>query len=796
MTVMRRYYNHKIWSIAFLLLIFSPGCCNPGANPGLTPPTVVSVTALSGAAGVCPSTAVTATFSVAMNPATINTTTFTLTGPGTTPVAGVVTYNASSDTATFTPSRALALSTLYTATITTGAIDEYGIALASNFVWSFTTGDAPCLPGPPTVVFVTPPTGAAGVCPNTVVTATFSEAINPSTINTTTFTLTGPGETSLAGSVTHDASSYAATFTPSSALALNALYTATITTGAQDPSGNALASNYVWTFTTSVAACTGTTPPTVISVTPLAGAVGVCPSTAVTAAFSVAMNPATINTTTFTLTGPGTTPVAGVVTYSASSDTATYTPSSALAVSTLYTATITTGALDEDGIALASNYVWTFTTASEPCGPPTVISVTPPNLAFGICPSTAVTATFSEAMNPATITTTTFTLTGPGTTPVTGVVTYAASTATFTPSSLLALSTLYTATITTGAQNLNATALASNYVWTFTTGSTTCAPPTVISVAPPNGSSGICPSSLVVATFSEAMNPDTINTTTFTLAASGTPVAGTVTYVVSSYVATFTPTNPLALDTLYTATITTGAQDLNGDPLASNYVWTFTTSTTPCQATVPLGTACSFGILGGSTVTSTTTPGTNVSGDVGVWPGTAITGFPPGTLSNGGTFHAGDAVAQTAQGDLTTAYNFAAAAPGGAVLPADIGGETLAPGVYKTTSAQPSLGITGDLTLAAGTNGANGVWIFQIVSTLVTAAGNSDVILTGGALPGNVFWQVGSSATLGTTTTFQGIIMAQASVTLDTGATLDGSALARTGAVTLDDNKVNVPPCP
>jgi hypothetical protein len=292
------------------------------------------------------------------------------------------------------------------------------------------------------------------------------------------------------------------------------------------------------------------------------------------------------------------------------------------------------------------------------------------------------------------------------------------------------------------------------------------------------------------------MNPDTINTTTFTLAASGTPVAGTVTYVVSSYVATFTPTNPLALDTLYTATITTGAQDLNGDPLASNYVWTFTTSTTPCQATVPLGTACSFGILGGSTVTSTTTPGTNVSGDVGVWPGTAITGFPPGTLSNGGTFHAGDAVAQTAQGDLTTAYNFAAAAPGGAVLPADIGGETLAPGVYKTTSAQPSLGITGDLTLAAGTNGANGVWIFQIVSTLVTAAGNSDVILTGGALPGNVFWQVGSSATLGTTTTFQGIIMAQASVTLDTGATLDGSALARTGAVTLDDNKVNVPPCP
>jgi hypothetical protein len=174
-----------------------------------------------------------------------------------------------------------------------------------------------------------------------------------------------------------------------------------------------------------------------------------------------------------------------------------------------------------------------------------------------------------------------------------------------------------------------------------------------------------------------------------------------------------------------------------------------------------------------------------------VWPGSAITGFPPGIFT--GTEHAGDAVAQTAQGDLTTAYNYAAAAPGGAVLPADIGGETLAPGVYKTTSAQPSLGITGNLTLSGN---ANGVWIFQIVSTLTTAAGNSDVILSGGALSEHVYWQVGSSATLGTTTTFAGTIMAQASVSLSTGATLNGRALARTGAVTLLSNPVNVPPCP
>ena len=532
-------------------------------------------------------------------------------------------------------------------------------------------------------------------------------------------------------------------------------------------------------------------PPTV-SVVPLAGAVGVCPSAAVTATFSVPMQAATINATTFTLTA-GTPPVAvtGVITSDPTNTIFTFTPSSALALSTLYTATITTGAIDEYGIPLASDFVWTFTTSSEPCAAPTVISVTPLAGAVGLCPSTVVTATFSEAMNPATINTTTFTLTGPGTTPVTGVVTYALSTATFTPSSALALSTLYTATITTGAQNVNGNALASNYVWTFTTSATACAPPTVVSVAPPNLAAGICPNTLVVATFSEAMNSSTINSTTFTLTAPGpTPVTGTVTYDASSYAATFTPTSALALDTLYTATITTGAQDLAGDGLASDYVWTFTTSATACTTVpiVPLGSACSFGILGGSAVTNSGAS-TFVSGDIGVWPGSAITGFTPSNYS--GTLHAGDAVAQTAQGDLTTAYNYAAAAAGGAVLPADIGGETLAPGVYKTTSAQPSLGITGNLTLSG-----NGVYIFQIVSTLTTAATNSDVILSGGATSADVFWQVGSSATLGTSTTFQGTIMAQASISLSTGATLDGRALARTGAVTLLSNQVNVPPCP
>jgi Ice-binding-like/Bacterial Ig-like domain len=322
-------------------------------------------------------------------------------------------------------------------------------------------------------------------------------------------------------------------------------------------------------------------------------------------------------------------------------------------------------------------------------------------------------------------------------------------------------------------------------------------PPTVTTVTPPDGSTLVCPNSATItATFSKPMNPATLTATTFTLTAGGASTSGTVSYVDATMIATFTPAAALTASTAYTATITTAVQDQFGNSLASNFAWTFTTSA-PCPppaGAIALGSACSFGILAGSTVTNVTGTATTVSGDVGVWPGTAITGFgSPASIT--GAFHAGDTVAMTAQGDLTTAYNNAAGAAGGAVLSADIGGQTLPPGVYKTTSAQPSLGITGNLTLD-GQGNPNAVWIFQIVSTLTTASTNSQVILINGANSHNVFWQVGSSATLGTTTSFTGTIMAQASITLTTGATLNGRALARTGAVTLDTNTVVVPACP
>lgn len=199
-------------------------------------------------------------------------------------------------------------------------------------------------------------------------------------------------------------------------------------------------------------------------------------------------------------------------------------------------------------------------------------------------------------------------------------------------------------------------------------------------------------------------------------------------------------------------------------------------------ATVSLATAGTFTVLAGSTVTNT--GATTVTGDLGVSPGTAVTGFPPGTVT--GTIHAGNAAAAQAQSDLTVAFNDAAGRTTGVIsVSVDLTGLTLAPGLYKSTS---SLANTGTLTLNA-LGDQNAVFIIQMATTLTTGPG-SQVILSGGAQASNVIWQVGSSATLGTNSVFKGTILADQSITVNTGARVDGRVLARIGAVTLDTNVI------
>jgi len=932
---MRNYSSGITCLLAALLVSFIAGC----GQETVTLPGVVSVTPAQGATGVLINTTVTATFSMAMNPASITTGTFTVTGPGGTAVAGAVAY--SGTTATFTPSAVLAYGTTYTATITTGALAPGGAALLGPTVWSFTT-----ITPPPTVASTIPANGATNVPIGQVLSATFSEAMNPATISATTFTLTVTGGAAVTGTVSYSgvvatftpsaslaystnytatittgaasvagtplAASYVwkfttitptpvviatvpvntatgvpisqvlsatfneamncaafpaaaftvvaapgaipvpgtigcsgavATFTPAAYLAYNTVYTATIGTGAQDLAGTPLAANYVWSFRTLPAP----TPPTVIATVPANGATAVPTNQAISATFSLAMTPATINTTTFTLTATTSgTSVTGVVTYVAAGSVATFTPNASLAPTTEYTATITTGASDVAGATLASNYVWTFTTAAAPVlAPPTVISTNPSGLATGVPLNQIVSATFSTAMNPATISSTTFTLTGPGATPVSGLVAYSTvgNSLTFTPTANLAASTTFTATITTGAQNLAGTPLANNFVWTFTTGTAPAlVSPEIVSTNPANAATNVPLNQAVSATFTKAMNPLTITTGTFQLTGPGSAaVVGTVSYDAINFIATFTPTVPLAAGKSYIAMITNGATDLTGNPLGNTGApnpWTFTTGTTVVTPPIVLGPTISlFGGFGGGAGMTNQGTHTVINGDIGTTgASTTMTGFydesvaavagvypcsytatpsnlglvngvidtapppPSGACPNEGTTTT-FAIATEAALEAQNAYIALQGLPSTGALAAELGNTTIYPGVYKNAS---SVGITtGPLTLDAQGN-PNAYWVFQIGSSLTvgTPTAPESVILINGAQAGNVFWAVGglpgAVINYGGGGTMVGTIISQPGITVSSPGvaavtTINGRVIALNASTTLVNTVINVP---
>jgi hypothetical protein len=330
----------------------------------------------------------------------------------------------------------------------------------------FTTGCGTMIAPPadttaPTVSSTSPANGNTGVAINKKISAVFSEAMDPLTIGTGTFTLK-KGATAVAGSVAY--TGVTAVFTPASNLDVSTAYTATITTGAKDLAGNALAVTKTWSFITGTS--TDTTAPTVIATINANGATGVARNTKVGATFSETMDPTTITDATFTFK-QGTTVVAGAISYSGVN--LVFTPASLLAANTTYTCTITTGAKDLAGNALAADYVWSWTTgAVSDTTAPTVITTIPADLAENVSVSTNLAASFSKAMDPLTINTLTFTLMN-GATTVEGDVTYVDGIATFDPIGDLASNTIYTAKVTTGAKDIVGNALAADKVWSFKT---------------------------------------------------------------------------------------------------------------------------------------------------------------------------------------------------------------------------------------------------------------------------------------------------------------------------------------
>ena len=616
--------------------------------------------------------------------------------------------------------------------------------------------------------------------------------------------------------------------------------------------------------------------PAVTAVTPLNGATGVLTNSLVTATLNEPVAPITgAASMTVTCTVPAPTTCAnagGTVTLDATHTVATFTlmPGTMLATGAQYTGTITGATALSNGIAMARPYTWQFTTVGVPSDltRPQVSATDPltttPGPTISVPSNTAISATFTKNMAPATLTGTSFTVTCVSPAPCvspTGTVSYSvgARTAVFRPSASLTVGDTYTVTLTSAVTDLAGNALAgsqapvpaaSDYIWTFTAAAPSAAGNvSVLSTNPAGNATNVCPSAGINATFTlpagQRMDPTTLTATTFTVtgpAPASTPVAAASITLdpATGLIATFTPQGPLMGGVTYTATIQGGVGGVTdmaipADTMIGNFTWNFTAAAAACAvpASISLGSAASFGTFGGTAGTTNSGILTVVNGNLGTSAvSTKITGFhdsaagciytetpgadvgavngliytapPPPTVScpNEGTA-ATAAIAMQAAADALIAYNALVALPAGPDPGAgNLANLVLVPGDY-TAAAGTFMIEGGNLTLDARGD-ANAVWVFQMAKTLTVggpgAAAPESVILINGAQAKNVYWQVGSAATINAAGggTMVGTIISQAGAAFSTvgntaTVTLNGRVLSLGASVTLVDTVINVP---
>ncbi|MHA4847628.1 Ig-like domain-containing protein [Flavitalea antarctica] len=563
--------------------------------------------------------------------------------------------------------------------------------------------------------------------------------------------------------------------------------------------------------------------PEVLSTTPANLATDVVLNSKVIVRFNEAMNPASFNSTSY-IVKQGANVIAGTISYADTS--AMFSPAADLLPLTVYTVTMKAGVKDPSQNTMIDDYTWSFTTGKLiDVIAPTVVTTDPANAAVDVAVAKVIAVNFSEEMDVASLQTNILvTNTTAGGTAVNGVISYSGTTAYFTPTVALTNNNQYTVTITTGAKDLPGNALAANFSSSFTTIAIPDLPPTVTLTNPSNLATLVEPNAVISATFNEDVNGSTVTLSSFTLTAGGVPVTGTV--ATTGSISTFTPANNLLFNTQYTATLTTAIKDLGGNNLISAHSWTFTTKP-PIVVAPPVGTLINFGVFGGTA--GITNQGINTiingGGIATTAESTLITGFHDGltqaiytetTLNignvTGGIYTAppmpGDATsfAKATQGlaDANDAYiSISPAARPGGIDPGagELGGLTLTSGVYK--SAGGSFNITnGDLTLDAKGD-ANAVFIFQAPTSLTVGiagpAGAMSVLLINGAQAKNVFWWVGSAATINGAGggVMSGTIISSAGVTLSTAGNtvqtvLNGKAISLVGSVTMVNTTINV----
>ncbi len=480
-------------------------------------------------------------------------------------VDGVI--SVAGNTLTFSPSEEMSSETKYTISLSGLATDDSGnlIQPSANLSWSFTIEDyqAPRLISSSR----SPAPGSTEVKRRANVSLSFSEIMDAkSTVEA--FSISP----NVSGELTFGENRSSLIFRPSEDLTSETLYIIRIATTAMDDAGNEIQpnENLSWSFRIE-----DYTPPLVNSTTPGSGSVNVALNSGIDVTFNEAMTESSVTASSFSVNGGGSS-LEGSFGWNETGTKFTFKPDQLLTENTKYAVTITTGVEDANGVALASNVSWVFTTAATA---PTIISTLPTANGTNASLGANIEATFSEPMMVSTVTSATFTLinTKSPSSPVTGVVTLSGGNkAIFNPSSALAENTIYRATITTGVTDANGVALASNVSWVFTT---TATAPTVISTLPTANGTNVNLGANIEATFSEPMMVSTVTSATFTLINTKSPsssVTGVVT-LSGGNKATFNPSSAFIGGETYTATLTTGVMDSNGVTMVSDHSWSFTT---------------------------------------------------------------------------------------------------------------------------------------------------------------------------------------------------------------------------
>ncbi len=840
--------------LALLLVAFVAGCASNASEMPTTPviadtlaPTVSFTAPVNGDFAVPVNRKVSAGFSEMMDTATVTTSSFTIreTVSGTN-VPGAVTPVGTS--ATFTPTASLKFSTNYTATIKGalfgGVKDLAGNRMASDFVFTFSTGAIADIIAP-TVSVTSPTTTAIAVPVNRKVNVAFSEVMDPATFTAASLTMKETvGGANVPGAITPVGTS--ATFSPTANLKFSTNYTVTIkggnVSGVKDLAGNAMAADFVFTFTTGAIA--DIIAPTVSVTSPTDTAVAVPVNRILNVGFSEEMEPASVSSASFSLKEfVSNNNVTGTVTRIGTS--ATFAPLNPLLLSTKYAATIKGGNLagvkDLAGNAMAVDFVFTFTTGpTADATAPTLITTGALDGATGLPVNRSSTATFSEPMDPATLASpaTSFTVKDFITNlPVAGVVTYSGNTATFKPNSDLAPLTKYTSTISNVATDLAGNGLIAGLranPWSWTTGpAADVTAPKVTVTNPANLATNVPVDKKINATFDEAMSLDTMTTANITVVETGVigDLIGTVAYDVQNNIATFSPQVNLKPDTGYTVTVTNGAKDLAGNALVVPAVgglpvpnpWTFRTAATPvppAALAINLRGAASFGVAARAGLTSTGV--TVVNGDVALYPlggcidstgnagasqGCLVQTYssPTGMTVNGKIYWAGDpfdngGTANSVTNDLNIAWTegmnkvdtLAGVLLGELGAPGPVG-KIILPGVYN----EANLGFAANMVATFDAlNDANAIFIIK-VGTIGGAGDFTDsgtlllptqIKLVNGAQAKNIWFVVGRDITIGRGTTWNGNILAGRTATILDGSTVVGRVLAGAagaGAITL-----------